>query len=251
MLTAAISGVTRPGDRQRHRERDCRRRPERGSAAPAGRPARPRRAGSSTGVRSRPWKTASAAVWLMSSAVAGDSDTVAAARAGASLSPSPTIRTLRPAATSRSQMRALAAGVTPARQCRMPSRRGRLGDGGLAVAGQELDRQAAAQPGRDHRRGIGAQAGRRSAKRTGAWPGRESQSSGRAALPSSFDRARPAAAAEAHLALGRGERQAAARHLRTPCADRHVGGGPTDGARERVSAGAGEAPRRAPAPPAA
>ena len=64
------------------------------------RTSRPERRATSTvstiGRSSRPWNTTSAVVWLTSTAVEGDIDTAAAASAGASFSPSPTIRTVRP-----------------------------------------------------------------------------------------------------------------------------------------------------------
>ena len=57
----------------------------------------------------------SAALRPISAADAGAMETWAAARAGVSLRPSPTIRTLRPAAASAAMRSTFAAGVTPAR----------------------------------------------------------------------------------------------------------------------------------------
>ena len=101
MLTAATSGVTSPAtasgtvssvvaDRQ-------------GEVLPhhgAARAARSR-ARSATGASRSPWNTTSAAVWLMSAALAGDSETLAAASAGAVVEPVADHQHLAPGARQR------------------------------------------------------------------------------------------------------------------------------------------------------
>src|ERR1019366_4134503 len=76
-----------------------------------------------TGANGLPRKTRSAVAWLRCAALIGDIETCAAASAGASFSPSPTIITLKPSRF-RSSMRAiLSAGVPPARHSLTPSAR--------------------------------------------------------------------------------------------------------------------------------
>ena len=53
-----------------------------------------------TGASEAPWNTTSAAFWLISAALDGDTEASAVARHGPSFSPSPTISTRRPAARS-------------------------------------------------------------------------------------------------------------------------------------------------------
>src|SRR3989344_5571894 len=86
---------------------------------------------STTVMRLSPEKTRSAAFWLASSAVPGAMAACALARAPASLSPSPTISTLRPSRVRSSTIAALSVGVQPARHWTTPAagaqRRDRLG----------------------------------------------------------------------------------------------------------------------------
>src|SRR6185437_8318771 len=69
---------------------------------------------SSTGLRRSPRKTASACACVTSAALIGDIDTCAAASEGASLRPSPTIRTRRPLSLSVSINTIFLAGLKPA-----------------------------------------------------------------------------------------------------------------------------------------
>ena len=68
-----------------------------------------------TGARRSPRNTRSAVAWLKWVALTGDIETCAAASAGASFMPSPTIRTLTPRRFNSSMRAILSAGVTPAR----------------------------------------------------------------------------------------------------------------------------------------
>src|SRR5262245_46489904 len=81
------------------------------------------RSASPTGASASPRNTASAAACDRCTALIGESDTSAAASAGASLRPSPTISTLRPARLSASTWAIFAAGVTCACQVSMPRSR--------------------------------------------------------------------------------------------------------------------------------
>ena len=103
--------------------------------------------------RSRsPRNTASAWACVRSAALIGDSETCAAASAGASLRPSPTISTRRPCAFSASITAILSAGFSPPCHCAMPSasrtgaprRRGRR----TGCAGRARARAAPARPRR-------------------------------------------------------------------------------------------------------
>ena len=67
--------------------------------------------------------TASACAWVRWPAVIGEIETWAAASAGASLSPSPTISARRPVSRKRSSRAILSAGFIVARNSLMPSSR--------------------------------------------------------------------------------------------------------------------------------
>ena len=161
MQSAAISGVDEARAPRAAPRAGCRRAPARGSAGSAGR----RGAATSSSLdapaaRRSPWNTASAAFWLMSTAEAGESETCAAASAGASFRPSPTISTRRPARGELLQARGSCPPACSRRASRaMPSARRDRGDDRRAVAGQQLEREAAApaapRPPRPRRRAAG------------------------------------------------------------------------------------------------
>ena len=91
----------------------------------------------------------------------GEMETWAAASAGASLRPSPTMRTLAPFACSSASRATLSAGFRPRASAHAEGVRD-LGDRARAVAGKDLDGEAVAREPRDHSAASG-----RSAWRTG------------------------------------------------------------------------------------
>ena len=95
--------------------------------------------------------------WLTSAAVDGESEACAAASAGASLSPSPTISTLRPSAFSASSRAILPSGRTSLAHSAMPAARAAARTACLAVARQKIDAVAGAAQRRNDRCRIGAQ----------------------------------------------------------------------------------------------
>ena len=97
---------------------------------------------SSTGARRSPWNTASAAVCEMSAALEGEREACAAASAGASLRPSPTISTLRPSPSSASRRAILAAGSGAGDPAVDAGVSGGGLDHGRPVAGQQLGVEA-------------------------------------------------------------------------------------------------------------
>ena len=70
----------------------------------------------STGASFSPWNTKSAARWLISAALAGEIEACAAASAGASLRPSPTISTLRPSRRAAVEPGDLVGGLQPGKR---------------------------------------------------------------------------------------------------------------------------------------
>ena len=130
-----------------------------------------------TGDSFAPWNNTSATVWLISAAVVGDADTVAAASDGPSFSPSPTISTLRPDATSASIAATFCIGVRSACQALIPS--------ALATVATALprspDSRCTANPSERSRSTVAAASSRIVSTKpnlTGSVPGRVSHSSG-------------------------------------------------------------------------
>ena len=94
--------------------------------------------------------TMSAAMRLASTAEAGEIETWAAASAAASLSPSPTIRTLRPCGAQVGRGgRPFPAGGAAGDQSAMPTAAASARDRAVGVAGEERDRQAGGAEGGD------------------------------------------------------------------------------------------------------
>ncbi len=194
-----------------------------------------------------PWNTTSAAVWLTSAAVAGDIETSAAASAGASLSPSPTISTLAPLAPRDRR----ASGTSPRASCRPANPRCRAPPPPRAPAPRRSpDSSSTSLPARLAAAATTAAASGRSASlkpnRTGAASGPGEPQLGIAVLVAGGRRGRR----KARGCRG-GSRRSAARRLRpspgcssTPSAAGTSGRGAAQRAAQRMPAARRQTSRR-------
>ena len=149
-ITAAASqGVTNPATASGSMTNCSRRENE---VLPHHRPRLPRR--KQPCARAQPPRnTTSATVWLISAAVAGDSETLAAASDGPSFSPSPTISTLRPRAASPPPAPPSAPAIGP------------RATADAEVRGDATHRGGVIARGKPHLQPQGAQAGRSAPRR--------------------------------------------------------------------------------------